>query len=212
MTLMNNRILAIVVGLVIVLGAGGILIFSRNSGNNNQNTTNGTSVPTQTAGGQTTSLVDILAMGKNQQCTFSANNTDSATTGVIYLSSSSKIRTNLETSSNNKKSTINMIRVGDDNYIWGDALPTGLKLKLSLSDLSSNTQANQYINPTEKADYKCIPWTVDESVFTPPANVQFSDFGNLIKQGVTGTQNNSNPCDSISDAAAKAACENAMKQ
>lgn len=217
--LVNNRILAVVVGLIIILGAGGVFLYSHNTNSqNNSVKTNVSPTPEKVAGSTETSLADLFSMGKTQQCTFSVKGTSGTTTGVTYLSSTGKIRGNFQIVSGNKTSDMHMIRVGDDNYIWGDALPTGIKMKLSLSDLSSNAQASQIV-PMQKTKFNCIPWTQDDSVFTVPSDVKFTDVGNIMQKTPTGavtqtqTQSGtSNPCSTITDPTTKAACENAMKK
>jgi hypothetical protein len=61
-----------------------------------------------------------------------------------------------------------------------------------------------------------MPWTTDNSLFTPPANIKFTELPSSMmpKAAVTGTQttpsNKGYLCDGITDPEAKAACVNSM--
>lgn len=214
-TLMNTKLLAIAALVILLLGAGGLYFLSQNKPQT-QDTTNKAATESEKSSGK--SLMDLISLGQNQRCTFSTANEGGSTEGTFYVSQGNvrgdfKVKT-----SQGKESQMSMIRSGDTNYMWGSDLQTGIKMKLSLEDLSKNTQANQYssVDPSAKADYNCMPWTVDSSLFTPPSNVKFTDLSSMMDkmQGPTGTQtgSGSNPCDQITDPEDKTACENAMQQ
>ena len=213
----NIAIAAILVLLLLLLGAGGYLMLNKNSANNLKTASKETPVPTKTE--QTTkSLTDLLSLGQNLRCTFDTTSTTGGSTkGTVYVSGT-KIRGDFTvTAKDGKEEQTSMIRVGDTNYVWGSILPTGIKMTLSLDKISGNAQASQYFNPSQKTNYTCVPWSVDASLFTPPSNIKFTDMTTLLapKETVTGTQTKtgtSDPCSQITDATAKAACENALKQ
>ena len=101
--------------------------------------------------------------------------------------------------------------------MWGGELPGGIKMTFDVDELKTNTQANQYVDLNSKTDYSCSDWAADASKFTPPPNVKFTDLSSMM-EGVDKTMEeksgntDSSACDSITDASAKAACENALNQ
>lgn len=206
---MNTKILGIIAVIILLLAAGGIFLSQNKSATN----TSTSITPTKTEN-KTSSLLDLLNLGKDQRCTFKTIADKTTSEGTLYIAGG-KIRGDFKTTVDGKEELTSMIRVGDTNYIWGSTLPTGIKMTISLDKISSNEKANQYFNPTQKSNYNCAPWNVDLSVFTPPANIKFTDMTNLLMPKETGTQtktNTTNPCSQITDATAKTACENALKQ
>lgn len=212
---MNTKIAGIVIAAIILLGLGGFLFLGKNGTSKNQ-VAQITPTPTVTENATAqNSLLDLLTGGKTQSCTFSYAGTDGAkTAGTIYISGT-KMRGDISTTTtSNKESKITMIRDGDTTYVWGSDLPTGIKMTVSADDLKTNTQANQYLNTTQKTNYKCSPWSVDSSMFSVPTNIKFTDISSMMKGIVspTGTaQTGSDPCASITDPTTKAACENAIE-
>jgi hypothetical protein len=213
----NIAIAAIVIVLLLLLGAAGYLMLSKNTAKTLKTAPKETVVPTKT--GQTTkSLMDLLSLGQNLRCTFdTTGTTGTSTKGTVYVSGT-KIRGDFTiTDKTGKEQQTSMIRVGDTNYVWGSTLPNGIKMTLSLDKISGNTQASQYFNPSQKTNYNCLPWSVDATLFTPPSNIKFTDMTSLLapKETVTGTQTKTgatDPCSQITDPTAKTACENALKQ
>ena len=210
----KQLIVAAVVVLILLLG-GGFFLFSQNKNSQTKTITTENTVNPSTAEKQNamSSLVDLLASGQSTQCAFDVSQeTGGDTKGTIYISAG-KMRGDFTiTDKDGKESSMNMIRVDDQSYMWGGALPNGIKMKLSTEDLKTNTQANQYINLNTKTDYKCTPWVVDSSKFSVPTNIKFTDLSSMMPK-TTGTsgQSNSSPCASITDPTTKTACENAIQ-
>jgi len=213
---MQNKqaIIGIVAAIVILLGAGSVYLL-------NKNKTVIQPAATSTATQQTTSsnnasqssLKDLFTMGSNKKCTFDTKTATSETTGTFYVSGTNA-RGDLATTTNGKTSSTNLVRNNDTFYIWGDSLPSGVKMTMSVDEMASKMNGGQYssINPNEKVDFKCDNWTVDSSLFTPPASIKFMDMGNVMTS-VTGTQAQTSPsaasqcnlCSSLTGAA-KTSC------
>jgi len=221
----NKGLVALVViVLILLIGGGAYLMLSKASTPKPKQTAQNLTQAKPTANvNQLKSLVDLLATGQTLQCTFSANGTNGAKTqGTIYMSAGN-IRANFNvTASDGKQSQGSMIRSGNTNYIWGSSFPEGIKMTMSLQELSGRQQTEQqFINPNLKTNYDCSSWTADDSLFNPPSNVKFMDISQVMQQanpsgnvqptGAT-TQTGSSPCDSITNATAKAACLNALNQ
>lgn len=183
---MQNKqaIIGIVAAIIILVGAGGVFLYSQNKSSTEPNTT----VATQETNENTSlenNLVAILKSGKNQKCTFTyADESGNKTNGTAYISGD-KMRTNVTSSTNGKSSTIYVIRNGGDNYIWGSDFPnnTGMKMTLSIDEYINNEDSKKYFDPNLNADYDCSDWTPESSMFTTPANIKFQDISAMM-QGV----------------------------
>lgn len=206
---MNSKIIGVIAALIILLLAGGAYFLSQNKSSTQ---TNQSITPTKAAS-KSSSLLDLLSLGGNQRCSFKSSTSKTSTEGTIYISGG-KIRADFKTTIEGKVQEMSMIRDADMNYIWGPSLPSGIKMKISLDELSKNQQAGQFVNTSDKLNYSCLPWATDASLFTPPANVKFSELPSALIPKTTGTkkdtQNPSSYCDQLTDAGAKAACVNAM--
>ena len=214
----NSKVIAVVVILLILLGLGGYFMFGKSK--TPEKTTQTSQTPAKSAQPATnTTLAGLIAMGQNLRCTFSTNGASGASTkGTFYVSKGNVKGDITMKTPDGKESQMSIIRMGDTNYIWGSALPTGIKMTLAIDKLTSGAQASQYANVNQKTDYNCIPWNVDASLFTPPANVKFTDMTNLMPKSpvVTGAQTTPSGkgylCNGITDPTAKAACENSLNQ
>lgn len=214
MTRQNQLIIAAVAVLIILLGIGGYLIFGKS-----KTTTQNTQTTPQTANtGNSTiqnSITDLFTGGATKQCTFDVKgSTGGSTKGTVYVSGN-KAYGDIAMTSNGKASTMYLIRNDTTFYIWGDSLPSGVKMTMDVNEMAKKMQGGQYssFNPSEKADVNCTNWSVDESKFTPPSNIKFMDASGMMPKttGTPTTQTGtSDPCASITDATTKAACENAM--
>lgn len=202
---MNTKIVGVVVAIIFLFVAGGLYL----SQNKPVTKTNTSPTPTKTEN-KSTSLMDLLTLNKPQRCTFSTKTADTLTEGTVYISEK-KIRQDFKSTTKGKVEEMSMIITNNTSYIWGTSLPTGIKMTLSLDEVAKNTQASQYVNPNAKVAYNCMPWNTDASLFTPPANIKFTDISSIMPK-TTGTEQKSvSPCDQITDASAKASCLKAIQ-
>ena len=210
---MNKQLtLLLAVAALFIVGIGGFFLYSKN--NKPQVVTTQAVTTQKPASNHTKSLLELLTSGQTTKCTFETNTSEkSQTTGTVYISGNN-MRGQFTTKVNGKASNINLIRVGDQSYIWGDDLPSGIKMKLSAKDLSQNNQTKQYIDANNKTNYNCSPWVPDASQFTPPTNVKFTDYSSMMKMGTgeSGAKMDSSICNQIADADAKASCIKAVTQ
>lgn len=129
------------------------------------------------------SILGLLGSGKTQECSFKSNSDENKkTSGTVYVSGEN-IRANISNSEETENETIYLIRRGDESFIWGDSFPnnSGIKMTLSLDEITSNDQTNEYINTNDKVDFDCKGWTVDSSVFQEPSEIQFMDFSGFLE-------------------------------
>jgi len=128
---------------------------------------------------------DLITSGATQTCKFSiaATATSSGLSGTIYIASGNMQGDFIKTDTAGKVTNAHMIITGGMDYLWSDAsLTKGYKLSWSvaaastiLSDRAGGVNINQ---PTA---YSCSNWTADQSKFTIPASIQFTDITAMIK-------------------------------
>jgi hypothetical protein len=79
---------------------------------------------------------------------------------------------------------------------------------------------SQAVNMSQKSNYSCNPWSVDQSKFTVPTTVTFTDYSAMM-QGVgaganpgtsmQGSQSECSQCNQIPAGAARTQCLTALK-
>jgi hypothetical protein len=119
---------------------------------------------------QATSLKELIAKNIPQTCTYHMGENN----GTIYLSGG-KMRGDFETTAENAPQKSHMIIDGQTTYIWSEGQTIGYKLvsEETQNPVSGGIDINQSYN------YSCKPWIVNETVFTPPAEINFMNFGEM---------------------------------
>ncbi len=142
-----------------------------------------------TSVGQT--FAQLMGMGQSLKCTYEYNDGTNVSSGTMYMTDEGeRLRGEFSfTQSGAGPMQMNMVRVDGYNYMWGSAMPQGMKTKVTeenRAQLFDNSDANTAaINDTE---YKCESWNVDASMFAVPTNVQFSDMSAMM-DAMKGTMN-----------------------
>lgn len=168
-----------------------------NSVNSVNNTSNGNSAAT--------SLRNLMAMGQNQQCTFT--DVDTGSNGTVYVSNS-KMRGDFVSISDSTTVNGHMIVDGDNMYIWTDGEAQGFKASMSASEeVASQIEdnmggsANSAVDVNAEFDYECSSWSVDNSKFTLPNGVEFQDFsammegvGEMMEENSSSEEGSSDQC------------------
>ncbi len=212
-------IIAVIVLVLLLLGLGGYLMFGKNTAPQ-QNQTSNTTPGQQTTNSAMNSLMNLITSGSNVTCDYNLPTDENgySVKGTVYLSQGN-MRGDFVTITEGKSTNMSMIRKGNDNYIWGDAIEAGIKMTLDPEDLQTETnEASKYVDLNKEVDMRCNPWGVDQSKFNPPTNVKFTDYTKMVEESKKmmkdneGTTYDSSLCDSIEDASAKTACQKAMKR
>jgi len=162
----------------------------------------------------TGTILSLIEGGKTISCTITYP--DNKGTGTIYVGSSRKFAGDFNMKGTNNSNVVaHMVSDGTYVYMWSAAMPMGIKMSLlAARNAANNTQTNQSVNLNQTVNMQCNPWTVDESKFTVPSNVSFTDMSNLTKPAQSTTvapQTGASPCDQIPAGPAKTACLNAMQ-
>jgi hypothetical protein len=136
-------------------------------------------------------LKTLLGMGKSLNCTYEFTDSENklTTKGTTYVSGKN-FATDIETTNpaDTKKTLKNhMISDGEYLYTWGDDQKgTGMKVKMEAStETDSKTVKTDVAGVQEdmekEYDMKCSPWGVDQSKFTVPSNIKFTDLSEIMK-------------------------------
>lgn len=166
-----NKVIWWIIGIVIILG---LIWYVATKKPTPTDDTNNVSSSSQDAGGQR-SLVELLALGTAQKCTFNQSVDGSNNEGRFYLSNG-KMRGDFSSMANGQTMTAHMISDGQDMYTWLDGLNMGFKMSMDSTQAPvPGAAANGSVDVNQKLDYDCVPWTAEAAQFTLPAGVQFND-------------------------------------
>lgn len=164
-------------------------------------------------------FADMVRSGRSYQCTFEYQDETNESSGTVYMTGGAeRLRGDFDiTDSQAGAMEMHMIRDGGYNYLWGSALPQGIKTAVTEKETLFEDDANSPVDTN--VDYECHTWNVDESTFSLPAGVEFQDMS--AWQGGAGASvnaeasassatNQCQACDMIGDATAKASCKAAL--
>lgn len=129
---------------------------------------------------------EMIKLGKSLHCTFSYNlEGEMASAGEFYLDGKNE-RFRSETMVKDVQSKVEMqsTMIFDKNlmYSWS-ATPGYPAIKMTVqmeNQAGSDIQETEQLDWDQNAQYKCKKWNVDDSLFTPPANIDFIDFDQMM--------------------------------
>lgn len=141
---------------------------------------------------QTTSMRELMALGKSQKCTVSSSTTDddgtkTESTGVMYFAGGKIAQEVVVTSTDKEMPRIEMSMVSDGSYMytWNTQEKNqGMKMKITETANESdedNTPQSGAVDMDDKLNVKCSPWIADNSKFSVPNDVQFTDLSEMMK-------------------------------
>lgn len=172
------------------------------------------------------SIPDLLAKGRSIRCVLQAEAGDTIASGTTYVAQG-KFRSDYE-----------MLVAGQPNmkahsfsdgtwlYSWEDSHPEQAgKFKMAdMEKASAQGENKEADNYSDMFHYKCYNWRADDSLFTPPAGIEFKDYSEIMKQveqmqqGSAGAAAGANidkssmcgQCEALQSAEAKAACKSSL--
>lgn len=212
----RNAIIAVTIGAIIILGAVAAFLYSQTSKSTKEQTPVAVEATVTPANGMTLeSIADIFSSSKTSKCSFTSSDENGTVDGTVYVSGENA-RSDIDTTVNGKTESTHMIRNGDTFFMWGDSLPTGMKMVMNIKDWASKFQGAQptgtpeSFDPNKAVDFKCSSWTVDSSMFTAPTSVKFitiqgatNPTGAMTSEGATpattenGTQDKCSICNAL---------------
>jgi len=131
-------------------------------------------------------IFDLVNLNKSIKCTFKSETEGGAASGVTYVANG-KTKTEFEIKNDEMDIKSYSISDGDWMYTWTSENNQGTKMNLNeMQDMADEnieeeTEEIEYTNQTQDFDYKCTPWSVDNSVFELPENIEFMDLSEMMK-------------------------------
>lgn len=209
-----NKNMYLVLGLLLVLlvGAGVFMMIGKKP-------TEPTplSSATESTAKNPKSLKDLMASAVSQKCTYKDKMDTVDISGVTYVAGG-KMRGDITSLVDNKQIATHIIVDGKTSYIWVDGQASGFKMAYDTGNTISNpdTKQSQQVDINKSMDFSCSPWMTDESMFTLPSNVKFTDYGSVAvptvatTSGETAPQVNCSVCGNLTGES-KTQCLTALK-
>jgi len=179
---MNKFIIAGVIAFLLI--GGGAYYFFQNSGTssplqNNSHTDSSENGSFETITGN---IKDLFAQNAALECTFSYDAESGSSEGTVYIANH-KMRGDFSYNGGDGQSMKgSMIRDNEYIYTWNDAQEQGFKMQIdktkgdAMKEDPDHSDSETFDFDHQDADYRCRPWMVNSSMFTPPADVEFIDF------------------------------------
>ncbi len=166
------------IGLLVVLGAGGALVYFNSSSpaSDSQGEAQQSNEEVLAEDGSFSgSLADLMGRGGNWKCEFSHSVNGISSSGTVYVAGAS-IRGDFSSSVPQLATPVDshMIQDGGYVYVWSSMMQgRGFKTKSAQGDASSGS-AQGGIDVNQMLDYTCAPWAKDASKFALPVGVEFT--------------------------------------
>ncbi len=135
------------------------------------------------------SLASLMKLGRSMECTFSFSSEGMKGEGTSYFDNGKSRVDSLYTGIEGGPQASYMISDTTSNmmYTWftADGTTSGMKMNIpaetSTDGMTSNQPETPQVDTNTAVNYDCKPWNVDSSVFVPPADVEFTDMGEMQK-------------------------------
>lgn len=180
---MKKSVVISIIGLLVVLGGGvaAYTLFSTGQDSANQ-TTNSSLSSSDSPTVEQASIEDLLTRNASLKCTYSVNEENVVNKGTAYFSGSKNMYGEFVSTVDGKDMLTYIVRNGDTQYVWVKDETVGFKNDVSTSNKETQQQTSQQIDPEKKYEFSCVNWEKDESLFTPPSSVTFTDIGEQSRQ------------------------------
>jgi len=127
------------------------------------------------------SFRSLMALGKNTECSFTSVNDSVTSSGTVYITASGNMRGDYTTTTSSGTQTSSMILKDGYSYVWSGSQGAKMNMASLGNSASAGAQAQQSVDLDSQVDYDCKDWSVDQSKFTLPTNVNFIDLEALMK-------------------------------
>ncbi len=169
-----------IAGIVVLVGAAGVLGYMLMQDSKMPATTEeNAEIVEEESNGRKMAFSQFVKLNTEPyKCTVSQAFSDMENSGVVYLDGA-RIRGEFDSVVEGKNMHSSFIMKDGFAYNWSDLYPMGAKVKVNTEtangDASTTTSGTYTWNADQIGQYDCTEWTVDESMFTIPANVQFTE-------------------------------------
>ena len=192
--------------------------------NNEQSVDDSQKVEVNETGKETMKV--LLARQENLECAIKYKNPDStsASSEGTFFTSRGRMRGDFIVNDGSNKVLSAMIIVDQKMYSWTEIDGQKYGMQVDLAEMEkmqgAKPDTKEAVPLDQQVNYECKPWkSVDSSIFEPPKDIVFTDFGQVMKAGMEygtsydGEAAGSGQCElclSLSDAEAKKQCLAAM--
>lgn len=142
------------------------------------------------------SIMSLFKLGKSMECTFSFSSDGMRGEGTGFFADGNARVDSLYTGTDSAPTASYMITDAKNKvmYTWtlDNGVAQGVKMAIPDDAPENDTSApttpspmptgDTGITPETDVDYNCKPWSVDNSVFVPPTDVEFMDMTNMQAQ------------------------------
>lgn len=205
---MNIKTVLISIAAVAVLGVGAWWF--------TQDDSDGGTDANQAAQMQDASISQLLAQNQDQVCTYdTVDQQGNNNSGTVYFSDG-RMSGDFSLAAPGEDAMLShVINDGQSQYFWEEGQTEGYKLSIDQSPTtpegSESDEQVSNINQDEDFEFNCDGWSVDESRFMPPGNVDFIDYSAQIEQAQNeASEALEQACAALEDAAQRAACESGL--
>ena len=199
---------------IIIIAAAAVFTLSKKSQTPPQEPTVSQTTEEETQGVTSKgSIKDLIGLGKNVTCTITYPTDEGTSNGTVYVAGDKRMKGDFTINVQGKEIDSHMIQDGNWIYTWSSATPQGTKMKVEENVPTPTPEpSGQSVDANTQVDYKCSNWSVDNSKFVPPSDIQFVEFNMPALQTPTTTNlQQQSLCDQLTDPEAKAACLEAIE-
>jgi len=135
---------------------------------------------TPPASGKKIAFSELVKQGGSYECTVKQVVSNIDSDGVVFMDKD-RLRGEFSTLTQGMKIDSTMIMKDGYTYTWSSMMPSaGFKIKVdpganTTADTGVSTSGSYSWNAEQIGDYYCKDWKVDESKFSLPANVKFTE-------------------------------------
>ncbi len=141
------------------------------------------------------SIAGLMARGENLECTIIYKNSeaDGGESKGTMFTSRDRMRGDFEAVNEGEKTVGSMIINDNIMYSWSEIDGEKFGMKVDLAELKeyqtsageAAVETREPVGMEEEVNFDCKRWSnVDGSVFEPPSDVIFRDFGDVINTGM----------------------------
>jgi len=177
---MQNQKIILGIGAAVIILLGGLLLMPKKNTPSTSNTAINPTNSQSNSGTTKNTLSGLLSLGKTVECTFDYDENNSQVKGTVYVSGN-KMRGDFIVDVLGQTQNSSTIQDGDVMYVWGSSMPQGIKMDITDEQKELTQDAQKYYDRNKQIDYKCKPWVAKANLFTPPANITFTDVSESMK-------------------------------
>ena len=133
-------------------------------------------------------LMDLYERGVPMECTFTYSDETGSGEGASYFDGE-QMRVSAMYEENGTTFVSDIINDGTMMYVWGESPGGDFAIKMlateeDMMDIDDDLDDATMLD--EEVEYDCREWSVDRSVFNPPADIEFMDMGTVMEDMMQG--------------------------